>query len=347
MRNSYVRSSTLSLVAGVCLALAGESTATKYAGAFMADGGGARALGMGSAFVAVANDASASFWNPAGLLQLQERQVLLMHSERFGDLIDRDFASYAHPLGDGESAFAVSVIRLGLDDIAFTSHLADELDVNGDGIVDDDEATALLTPGIQDQIRYESDQEWAFFGSYARAFGEWGVGANLKFIRQSIAQYSSFGLGIDVGVLRRGIWRDLDVGMKFQDATFTYLGWDNGTNESIAPVAIPGAAYRFAFDSLNLGLTAASALELRFEDRGDADQFEIGGPITGNLNLGLEATLAQLAQLRAGSHGGFDWSEMTFGVGLLLGALHVDYGFAGDVLDIDENTHRVSLGYDF
>jgi len=80
------------------MALAGNAGATKYAGAFMENGGGARALGMGGAFTAVADDPSTTFWNPAGLASAEKREILLMHSERFGDLIDRDFAVYSQPV---------------------------------------------------------------------------------------------------------------------------------------------------------------------------------------------------------------------------------------------------------
>ena len=47
----------------------GTSSAT-----FLRIGVGARAEGMGEAFVAVANDPSAVFWNPAGLASLQRRE---------------------------------------------------------------------------------------------------------------------------------------------------------------------------------------------------------------------------------------------------------------------------------
>jgi len=270
-----------------------------------------------------------------------------MHSERFGDLIDRDFVSYAQPLENG--AFAVTVLRLGIDDIPFTSHInLDGADGSvPDGILQDSELLMLFSSGISDQIRYESDQEWAFLGSYARRFGDWQLGGNVKFIRQSVGDYSSFGVGVDLGALRRGIWRDLDVGLKIQDATTTYLSWSTGTSETIDPVFVPGAAYRWNFPSLYLGLRAAGALETHLDDRGDADQFSMGGPLTGNLYLGLEATLRERAQIRVGSHGGFEGENYTFGAGLLISALRIDYAFAGDVLDIDENTHRVSLGYAF
>jgi len=72
---------------------ASTATADKFAGEFMALGGGARAMGMGGAFSAVAGDASTVFWNPAGISGFDKRQVLLMHSERFGQLVNYNFAT--------------------------------------------------------------------------------------------------------------------------------------------------------------------------------------------------------------------------------------------------------------
>jgi hypothetical protein len=345
------------VVAALCT-LANPAAATRFAGSFMADGGGARALGMGSAFVAVADDASAAFWNPAGLLSVPTRQVIAMHSERFGDLIDRDYASYVQPLsGTGswsDGAFAFSVIHLAVDDIPFTDQLKGDLDVNGDGIVDSGEVLGLLDPVMQDQIQFKTDRELAFMASYARRLGSWQLGGTAKFIRQSVGQYSSFGVGVDIGALRRDWWRGLDVGIKLQDITSTYLSWSTGRNETISPVVTPGASYDWHFPELGVELTAASALEVHFSGRGNTvDQFGYqawGGPfedVSSNLFLGVETTLRDRAHLRFGSHGGFDATDLTFGMGLELNRFRVDYAYAGDVLEIDSSTHRVSLGVDF
>jgi len=53
---------------------AGTSSAT-----FLRIGVGARAVGMGETFVAVANDPSAIYWNPAGLASLQRRELAISH----------------------------------------------------------------------------------------------------------------------------------------------------------------------------------------------------------------------------------------------------------------------------
>ena len=54
-----------------------------HAAEFLSHGVGARALGMGSSFVSVADDATAAYWNPAGLVQIQKRAFAAMYSDSF------------------------------------------------------------------------------------------------------------------------------------------------------------------------------------------------------------------------------------------------------------------------
>jgi hypothetical protein len=324
--------------------------ATKYAGAFMENGGGARALALGGAFVAVADDPSAVFWNPAGLATIPGRQILLMHSERFGDLIDRDFAAYTQPVGwsllGGEGdGLGLSIIRLGIDDIPFTEHLQSLLDHNGDGIVQDEE---LLGQGglsifdLQDEIIYKSDQEWAFFLSYGERKGSWLFGGSLKVIRQSVGDYSSLGIGMDLALLRPHIWRGLDFGVKFQDLTTTYLSWSTGRNEVIAPAIVPGLAYAIPLTQWNSRVLLACSFDNRFENRRTADQYW-GGSWSVNSHWGLEVGFSERVFLRGGFDSGWNSENLTAGVGFQLSRLVIDYAYAGDTLDIDELTHRISM----
>ncbi len=342
----------LQVLLSVCLLvvlLVKPANATKYAGAFMENGGGARALAMGGAFTAVADDPSTTFWNPAGLAILSERSLLVMHSERFGDLIDRDFAAYSQPvqwrLFGGESAgIGISLIRLGVDDIPFTDHLMDQLDTNGDGEVDDAELRGLLD--LQDQIRFKSDQELALMLSYGEDFGHWRFGGSLKFIRQSVGNFSSLGIGADVGLLRPSIWRHLDFGVKFQDLTTTYLSWSTGRNETISPAIVPGLAWRQPLPGWDMDLTVAGSLETRFDNRGDADQYS-SGAMSANAHAGLELGFSGKVYLRTGFDSGWGSGDLTAGAGFRLHPLTVDYAYAGDTLDIDEVTHRISVSFIF
>jgi hypothetical protein len=341
----------LSLLASVviCAAIPGVAHADKYAGAFMESGGGARALGMGAAFTAVADDPSTTFWNPAGLAGVTRRELLLMHSERFGDLIDRDFAAYVQPVGwrlfGGQSAgVGISLIRLGVDDIPFTNHLTDDLDDNGDGTVDDEELLGLFD--LQDQIRYKSDQEFGLLLSYGEQKGAWRVGGSLKFIRQSVGPYSSLGVGADLAVLRPAIWKRLDFGLKLQDVTTTYLSWSTGHNEVITPAIVPGLAWRQPVPRWNMDVTLAGSVETRFDNRGDADQYS-SGSLSANAHAGLELGFSQRVFVRTGFDGGFDAGHFAAGAGFRLEPLTIDYAYAGDALEIDEVTHRVSVSVRF
>ncbi len=57
------------------MAHAGDTKVAKYAGEFLSIGVGGRALGMGSAAVALASDVTAGYWNPAGLTGIMYPEV--------------------------------------------------------------------------------------------------------------------------------------------------------------------------------------------------------------------------------------------------------------------------------
>lgn len=351
MNKKQVRPVTGRLFLLVCLTnfllvlAVGNAWATKYAGAFMANGGGARALGMGGAFTAVADDPSATFWNPAGIADVIDAEILLMHSERFGDLIDRDFAAFVTPvrwslLGGDSAGLGITLIRLGVDDIPFTDHI--ELDdVDGDGIAD-----AISGLDHLDEVIYRSDQEYALMLSYGEKLGSWRVGGTLKLIHQSVGNYSSLGLGADLALLRPRLWRNLNAGIKFQDITTTYLSWNTGTNELIAPALVPALAWRQPLPQWNMSATFATSLEGRFEDRRGADQYWLGN-LSANSHWGLELGFSEKVFLRGGFDGGWTSNDMTAGGGFVFSRFTVDYAFAGDTLDIDEYTHRISASARF
>ncbi len=322
-----------------------DAKATKYAGAFMENGGGARALALGGAFTALADDPSATFWNPAGLATFEDNEILLMHSERFGDLVDRDFATYTQPvgwnlLGGDRSGIGISMIRLGVDDIPYTAHLEDQLDTNGDGEVDDTELLGLLD--LRDEIRFVSDQEFAFFVSYGERLGKWQLGASLKVVHQSVGDNGSWGIGADLAALRPNLWKQLHFGVKLQDITTTYLSWDTGRNELITPAVVLGLAYDFLLPDWNMRLTLTSDLESRFDNRRTADQYWVGSA-SANVHSGLEVGFSEKVFLRGGFDSGWDSAHLTAGAGFRIRPLTIDYAYAGDTLDIEEVTHRISL----
>lgn len=92
--------------------LGGERVATN-AGAFLKIGIGAKAVGLGEAFTAVADDGTALFWNPAGLVNLPRREAHFSHVSWIAD-IDYEYVAYAQPLdylGGISVGFHVGTLR--------------------------------------------------------------------------------------------------------------------------------------------------------------------------------------------------------------------------------------------
>lgn len=81
-------------------------------GQFLYYGSGARSLSMGGAFTAVSDDASAAYWNPAGMSQLLRKELTLMQSTLFADT-KLDYYSYVQPSKKGGSAWGLSMTKLG------------------------------------------------------------------------------------------------------------------------------------------------------------------------------------------------------------------------------------------
>src|SRR5262252_1826821 len=112
----------------LALSLAVPAHATKYAGEFMKVPVGARAIGMGAAFVGVADDATAPYWNPAGMVYLPYKEILPQHQERYGSLVNEDYLGGVFPLGGQKGhtqAVGFGLMRLAVDDIPVTPRPGD------------------------------------------------------------------------------------------------------------------------------------------------------------------------------------------------------------------------------
>src|SRR4030067_3844522 len=83
------------------------------AASFLKIGVGAKAAGLGEAFVAIADDATSTYWNTAGLANLHQSQITFMHNEWLSD-IRYEYLSYAAPYHEkGTFAFSFSYLSLG------------------------------------------------------------------------------------------------------------------------------------------------------------------------------------------------------------------------------------------
>jgi hypothetical protein len=170
------------------------------------------------------------------------------------------------------------------------------------------------------------------------------VGASVKFIRNDqVTGVTSFGLGLDLGLLKDDLWRDLLLGAKLQDATGTYISWSTGKREFIYPALKVGLAYPLNLKNMSSRLILAVDADLRYENRRGVSQFWIGRA-SADFHLGAELVIRELVALR----GGLDMGRPTAGAGFLLGDfgpwnMSVGFDYALLVHDELDTTHRISL----
>jgi long-subunit fatty acid transport protein len=86
---------------------------------FLKIGVGSRASAMGDAFVAIANDASALYWNPAGLSQFKDDQLMFSHNMWVVD-INHDFVGAVYHM-DETNTFGVAFTALSMQDMPVTT----------------------------------------------------------------------------------------------------------------------------------------------------------------------------------------------------------------------------------
>jgi len=279
-------------------------------------------LGMGGAYLAVVDDATSGWWNPAGVGRLSSRQAAFMHAETFGSLLNHDYLALALPKESFGLVF--SAVRLGGGGIKVT-----ELP-NPDSLIGDNNRPYVA--------RVKGHGDYAFLVTYGRSRGEklfWGT--SVKLIYRAIVDNSAFGIGADAGFL----WQpkpDWWVAAVVNDFTTTLLAYDTGTKETVTPTLKLGTSYRYPYHEFSF--LGAFSTDLRFEGRKASAQY-YQGSISADNHYGLEIGYRQ----RGFARFGFDAGDFTAGAGVWITPLKVDFAFLTH--PALENSYRVSLSVEF
>ena len=163
------------------------------AGAFLQMGVGPRAEALGGAVTAGVSDATALYWNPAGLAQMTTGEAVSAHSDRFGDLT-HDYVGVAVPLWGGVAG--ASVTRLGVP----AQEVRTELDQDGTGETFDASSLAL---GL----------------TYGRAITDrFSLGGTVKLVQERIWHSSASAVAVDLGTqFRTDFFGGLTIGAQLSN----------------------------------------------------------------------------------------------------------------------------------
>jgi hypothetical protein len=318
----------------------------KYSNEFLNIGAGARGLAMGGAQVASVDNATAGYWNPAGLASLKDNpSVGLMHANYFSNIAKYDYATLAVPIQDNKRVLGFSLLRFAVDDIPNTLFLIDP-----DGDIN------------YNNIKTFSSADYAFLFSFAQKLRETehrtvSFGANAKVIHRKVGSFATaWGFGLDAALqIKTGKW---NFGIVARDISTTFNAWsfkfsdkekeslyltDNDipirSSEITAPRLILGGGYNFTLGK-SVKLLAEANVDMTFDGR--RNTVVSTDPVSIDPRLGLEANIKDAFYVRAGITN-FQraladkdtvnqkrvWIyQPSFGAGFKLGNITLDYAFS-------------------
>lgn len=293
---------------------------------------GARAAGMGEAFVAVADDATAVYWNPGGLAFQSGHEISLMHSNwlpQFGNDLYFDFVAYRQDVeGLGTIGGNITFLNLG------------EQIITGEG-------------GPEPLGTFNSF-EFAVTLSYGTLLTEnLGLGVNLRYIRSNLSSVGAGaekgngkanGYAVDLGVLYKPAWfRRLSLGANLSNLGPKIAYVDAAQADPLPTNLKMGFAFKILdqkYNRLTLAADLNKLLVRRYQD-GTSDPFykaifttwtdeSFGRELEFMIrNVGLEYIYSDLISLRTGytydKKGKVKYA--TFGAGLQYSLYRFDFGY--------------------
>jgi tetratricopeptide (TPR) repeat protein len=282
----------------------------------LSKGYGARAMGLGNAYTALADDPTAVFWNPAGLEFLYRQSVTLFHTS-YWEGTSYDFLGYAHPtlrLG----TFGVGIGRIGVGEIPI---------MDNSGL----------------PLGNASFEEMQFYFSYAKRFAyNITPGITVRMAHrgwsnlQESEDLSDTGFGLDLGLMYRPEWygspylQDWAFGLKVHN--FVSPNLNEGSDADDFPLTVKlGLMKKIRFAG---GQYFNALLDIDYSQRRDL-----------RLHLGTEYRFRELGEVRLG----YDAGGIAFGAGVeyLMFQFDYAYGYNSSYSDYFSAVHRVSLTIDF
>ncbi|MBK7632202.1 MAG: PorV/PorQ family protein [Ignavibacteriales bacterium] len=295
---------------------------------------GARSEAMGGAIVGLADDASAIFWNPAGIVKVNNVQAHFSYMNWF-DLFDFNAASLVYNAGD-VGVFAASMVLFTSGDMEITT----EEQPNGTG-------------------RYFDAGDIALGISYAKYLTDrFSVGVTVKYINQRIWNESATGVAFDIGTQYRLDFQNLTIAMsmtnfgadmKFEgpDLDFTASKDENYPNTRLIPSSLNTQEFPLPLNfQVGIGF---DVFEYDFVKMKGAIDVTHPNDNAERAHFGTEFSFFDRFFVRAGYKYNYDDQDFTFGAGanVPLGGSAVYFDYAFSLYDILPSVHRISVNLSF
>ena len=294
---------------------AGPAKVGTAAAQFLQIGVSARAIGMAEAFVAIANDASATYYNPAGIANLKSKEFFVSQSKWIAD-INHYFGAFVFPIGSAGS-LGLSFIVLATDDIAVRKPFIGETGENFRA----SEAALGLT-----YAKYLTDR--------------FSVGGTVKWINEDYYNYGANVFAADIGTLYNTGFRDMKIGMSVTNfgPDFHFSNDATGFTGQNFPLPIH---FRFGI-ALTVYSTEVHSITAAVDLNQPNDNLR-------RENFGLEYTWNDIVALRAGYKAEYDSENFSLGAGIRgeMGGHDGNIDFSWSDMDRLGSTTRFNFGFGF
>lgn len=265
------------------LAASGGTTAVP----FLTMGVGARALAMGEAAAATADDATALYWNPATLLRIKNQSATFMHAATLENSA-YDYAAYGR--GNGQSAWGVGLQYFSAGDV-------DKTDNAGNN-------TGSLKPS-----------DIALTGGYAREVNGYGLGVSAKYVQSKLVDTART-WAADGGVMSPAFWKER---LRFGGSVANLGGKIKYDQESSPlPMTLRGGLEVRPLKGWTGALDVVAP-------KGEDVHLALGGEY--RLSMGFDLNLALRAGYNSRASVGGSAEGLSAGVGFGWNNLTVDYAF--------------------
>lgn len=278
--------------------------------AFLKLGVGTRATGMGCAYTSIADDASASYYNPAGIVNLNGFELMgETYLLSFGRSLN--YIATAKPFIVNGVMYAV-----GLSWINYSAGADIE---------------ARLTNSTQPDELISDTTHIFIFNAATKLSEAISMGGNFRVIINNFGAYSGMGVGFDLGAIVH-IIKNMNAGISFTGIS-TNINWNGSTHtETVPQVAAAGLSYKFVDLFGAVGLCALPSVDIVYNS---FNGFKA--------RAGAEFSMNDFIFVRAGYN-----NALTLGAGLILKpsqmfSVKMDYAFTSDNMEPGASNHRIGL----
>jgi hypothetical protein len=288
---------------------------------FLEIGVSARAIGMGEAFLGVADDASVLYYNPAGLSLLTQKEAMFTHIDYPAE-INYEFAGLVLPAPQFAGTFGISFYMLGMDDMAVTGYNSRTGTFGGTG-------------------QTFTAKDYALGFSYGAGLTDrFSLGLTVKYVAEYIEEESAVGWAADIGTYYDTGFRNFKICM-----ALTNFGPDMKFIEEPYPLPID---FKFG-TSIDVVNSASSQLTFAAQGSHPSDNLE-------KYNFGLEYWYNSMFAVRVGKKFNYDYYDesdtfggMTYGAGarLMISGWQLALDYAYQDLGWLDSVNRFSLGLKF